>query len=184
MLATFLGWLLGFVLVIVLAIAWDVIGGGAQFMIGIGMGAGVGLAQGRVARGWLQAPRQWVGASVIGMGGPFVLGDLLSATGVDFPYSLPIYVATGGLLAGFLQRRLLRPHSDRANGWVPASVVGWTLPVSLVVLNDLDVIPGALGTILFLVAALFGGAVLGAVTGTILIWMLRRPADDAHVGRT
>ena len=37
--ATVLGWLLGFVLVLVLALAWDMIGGGAQFMVGVGMGS-------------------------------------------------------------------------------------------------------------------------------------------------
>ncbi|MCJ7714533.1 hypothetical protein MUO66_08780, partial [Candidatus Bathyarchaeota archaeon] len=46
--ANIIGWLIGFVLVIVLAQAWELIGGGAQFMVGVGMGAGVGVLQSRV----------------------------------------------------------------------------------------------------------------------------------------
>lgn len=47
------GWLLGIVLVILGAIAGDLIGiGGSQFVAGIGMGAGVRYMQGRVAKQW------------------------------------------------------------------------------------------------------------------------------------
>ena len=52
--ATFLGWVIGFFLVIGLVLIWDAIGvGSSQFMIGVGMGAGVGFMQGRAAKGWL-----------------------------------------------------------------------------------------------------------------------------------
>ena len=46
---TFAGWLLGFLLLIVGAIVGDLIGmWGSNFIVGIGMGAGVGYAQGRM----------------------------------------------------------------------------------------------------------------------------------------
>ncbi len=45
--ATALGWLVGFVLVVVLAVVWDMTSGGAQFMVGVGMGTGVGSMQSR-----------------------------------------------------------------------------------------------------------------------------------------
>lgn len=119
---TFFGWLLGFVMVIVLAIAWDVVGGGAQFMVGVGMGAGVGYAQWRLARHWFDADRRWVWASVIGMGTPFVLGDIVAAVGVQVPYSLALYVVMGGLLVGLMQRRLLSPTpTGPTGGCLPAS---------------------------------------------------------------
>ena len=51
--ATSLGWLIGFALVIVLALAWDMLGGGAQFMVGVGMGAGVGYMQSRMIGEWI-----------------------------------------------------------------------------------------------------------------------------------
>jgi len=57
--ATAVGWLLGFGLVIVLALAWDMVGGGAQFMVGVrsgnlvgaGLHRGLGIASGRL-RAW------------------------------------------------------------------------------------------------------------------------------------
>ncbi len=119
---TFAGWLLGFVFIILGAIAGDLIGMGereSQFIVGIGMGAGVGYAQGRVARQWFGATWRWTSASVIGTGGPFVASDFVSALWGEFLYSLPLVVVMGGLLVGLLQRRLLRSHSDRATGGCP-----------------------------------------------------------------
>lgn len=143
-------------------------------MVGVGMGAGVGYAQWRLARHWFDADRQWVWASVIGMGTPFVLGDIVAAVGVQVPYSLALYVVMGGLLVGLMQRRLLSPHSERANWWVPACVVGWALPASLTALGEFG--SGGWGVLASTTAMFFGGAVLGAVTGGTLVWMLRRPA--------
>lgn len=181
---TFAGWLLGFVFIILGAIAGDLIGGGesqfeSQSIVGIGMGAGVGYAQGRVARQWLGATRRWVWASVIGMGVPFVVFDLVAAVWSEFAHlrSLQLDVAIGGLLVGLLQRRILCLHSDRANWWAPACVAGWTLAAGTAASGPLlDIIfPGRwLSLILNLGMILLGGVVLGVVTGGVLVWMLRR----------
>jgi hypothetical protein len=46
--ATFLGWLLGFLLILAGSVIGDLVElGGGQFIVGIGMGAGVGYTQGR-----------------------------------------------------------------------------------------------------------------------------------------
>lgn len=172
--ATFVGWLIGFVLVIVLALAWDMIGGGAQFMVGIGLGAGVGYMQSRVIGEWIDSVRPWLWASIIGMGMPFVLWDIGAAIGIESLFSLPRCVLVGGLLVGLLQRRLLSVQWDRANWWVPASVVGWSLPAGILALGDL--VGGGWGGLALGTAMLLGGAVLGAVTGGTLIWMRLRPA--------
>lgn len=176
---TFAGWLLGFVFIILGAIAGDLIGmRESQFIVGIGMGAGVGYAQGRVAKQWLGATRHWVWASVIGMGVPFVVFDLVAAVWSEFPNLLLLpLVAIGGLLVGLLQRRILCSHSDRANWWVPACVAGWTLAAGTAASGPLlDIIfPGRwLSAILNLGVILLGGVVLGVVTGRVLVWMLRR----------
>ena len=75
--ATTLGWLIGFVLVVVLAIAWDQIGGRAQFMVGVGMGAGVGFMQARVLGECIESAGRWIWATTLGMGLPFVLWILV-----------------------------------------------------------------------------------------------------------
>ena len=64
--ATTVGWLIGFVLVVVLAMVWDMIGGRAQFMVGVGMGAGVGYMQARVVGAWVDPTRRWLWTSIIG----------------------------------------------------------------------------------------------------------------------
>jgi hypothetical protein len=170
--ACFLGWFLGFVLVVVLAVVADIAGGGAQFMIGVGMGAGVGLAQARSLRPWLAAPRNWWIASTSGLGLPFVVHDLLGLAGLATPYSLPAYAVAGALLVGLLQWRLLRPLSRRAGWWIPACVVGWSLPVGAVALGDPGLLPEPWRTILSLVGMLLGGLLLGTVSGPSLATIL------------
>jgi hypothetical protein len=175
---TFAGWLLGFVFIILAAIAGDLIGmgqGESQFIVGIGMGAGVGYAQGRMARQWFGATRRWAWATVIGMGVPFVASDFVGAVWGEFSFWLPLTVVTGGLLVGLLQRRILCSHSDRAHWWVPACVAGWTLAAGTAAVSG--VLPSGPSAgwfaILNVGVILLGGVVLGVVTGGALVWMLR-----------
>jgi hypothetical protein len=170
---TFVGYLLGFVLIILGGIAGDLIGlPGSDFIVGIGMGVGIGYAQGRVARQWLGATRHWVWASVIGLGGLFLVEDLVAAAWSEFDslHSLQLDVTIGGLFVGLLQRRILCSHSERANWWVPACVVGWGLAAWTASVT----FTGALDAILNLGMILMGGVVLGVVTGGALVWILRR----------
>jgi len=177
---TFFGWLLGFVLIVLLVLVWDLFGGSAQVMVGVGMGAGVGFLQGRAARSWHNSPWRWCMTSMIGMGSLFVLHDVLGLAGVGLPYSLPLYLVVGGLLTGLLQRPLLQPFSRRANWWVPANVIGWALPAGLVAAGDSGTL-GAWGSIGTLLGMVLGGILLGAVTGMALVWILRSSSFDKGV---
>ncbi len=174
-LSTFLGWLIGIAAVIVLAMLWDSLGiGTAQFMVGLGMGTGVGIMQSRQLRPWLGNPWPWIYASVIGMSVPFILADVISALG-GLPFMLPLFVLLSGLFAGFLQSRLLRPHSRSSQWWIAASAVAWILAAGVIPLSDaldqlLDLGPiGALVTILIWLA---GGAIHGVISGSSLIRIL------------
>ncbi|MDH3207967.1 MAG: hypothetical protein OEO79_15280 [Gemmatimonadota bacterium] len=173
--ANTLGWLLGFVLVVVLAEAWEFIGGGAQFMVGVGMGAGVGVVQSRVIAPWVTSARQWLLASTIGMGTPFLLWDVGTALGMSWPLSLWACVLSGAVLVGVLQQRLFRPSRPRVRWWVAACAVGWAVPEGLIVLDDLGLLPGG-WQFLTIAGVVFGGVLLGAVTGAALPWMLPDPA--------
>ncbi|MCK4775231.1 MAG: hypothetical protein KAT30_10615 [Candidatus Krumholzibacteria bacterium] len=174
-LATFAGYCLGFVLTILGAIAGDLIGmPESQFIVGIGMGAGVGFAQGRAARKWLGATIHWVWTTVIGMGVAFVVFDLVAAVWSEFSdvLSLQLDVIFGGLLVGLLQRRILRSHSDKANWWVPACVAAWSLAAWTASVTP----AGGQNAFLNLGMILFGGVVLGVVTGGALVWIRRHGA--------
>ena len=173
---TFLGWFVGFAAIVVLSLAWDVVGGGsAQSMIGIGMGLGVGYTQALEMRPWVKSIGHWILASAVGMGAPFVLYDMVHAAGSEFPYSLPFAVAIGGLLVGLLQTYVLAPLSSRAVSWIPASLAGWTLAAATTIVGDAlpRLVQGIGGALLYIALILFGGAVLGVVTGGALVWIRR-----------
>ena len=171
--ATTLGWLIGFVLVVALAMVWDVLGGGAQFMVGVGMGAGVGYMQARVTSTWTGRIQPWLWASIVGMGVPFVLWDVASATAAKALFSLPVCVLLGGVLTGVLQKPLLRPQFERTSWWMPACVVGWGLPAGAIALGNSGFAPPVFG-LLSTIVMFFGGLLLGAVTGKTLEWMSPR----------
>jgi len=174
---TFVGWLLGLVIIIVAAIGGDLTGNGdgdSLFIIGIGMGVGVGYAQGRIVKRWLGTVRGWVWTSVFGIGVPFVVFDFVGAiwSGLPDVVQLQLEVVTSGLLVGVLQRRVLRLHSSRANWWIPACVAGWTLAASTAASGSLLHII-FLGRWLNVATILLGGVVLGLVTGGVLVWIRR-----------
>jgi len=181
--ATFFGWMLGVVLVVLAAMAVDWIGNGAvdlQSVVGLGMGAGVGFTQGRVARRWLAGARHWVWTTLVGMTLPFAAFDLfptVSRRFGDVPRIL-LEVAVAAFLAGLLQQRILRRNFGRAVWWIPASVAGWTLAAAFSASSSL--LPGngpgrGLTMALHFVTILGGGVVLGLVTGGALVWMRRGP---------
>jgi len=171
-----LGWLLGLIVTIALALLGDFIAsgeGGSQFMVGVGIGLGVGYAQGRTLHAWLGTSRGWIVASTVGMGAPFVAHDVAALAGTTVPYSLPWYVLGGGLLTGLWQWALLRRVSPQAYWWPLASVLGWGVPALCVAIADSGR-AGAIGNLASLSAIILGGVMLGAVTGGFLRGILAR----------
>jgi len=178
-LATSLGWLLGFGFVLVLAMAVEALAGGVQVVVGMGMGAGVGLVQGRLLRSWLPMMR-WLGASTVGMSVPFLLQDLLRVAGQTLPTSLWIYVPIGGGLVGVMQAVLLARVSPSARKWIAPCVLGWVLPVVLIAIGDEVKLLGWMGGLLTAVGILLGGVLLGATTAGPMRSLLansHRPTD-------
>jgi hypothetical protein len=170
-LATFGGWLLGFVVIELLAGIGEMVHlGGNQCAVGIGMGWSIGCVQWRIARKWFGSSSEWMWSSVVGMGTPFVLSDLVGAWGHAPELLMGPNAAVGGLLVGLWQRRMLRSHSARANWWVPACIAGWmlaaALPPALIGFR-----PGPHWS--NLVGIALGGVVLGVVTGGALVWVLQ-----------
>jgi hypothetical protein len=177
LLCTVAGWLVGLSLVIVAAVLGDLLGpGGFRFMVGLGMGAGVGLMQERIVRYWFGPARPWLWSSVIGIGAPFMLSDLLTAIRPGLSVPLLLNVGAGGLLAGYLQARFLKKHVTGANRWIVACIAGWALAAATTLVSGLltGVLSGFYGALINLALILLGGVVLGAVTGLALLFMLRR----------
>jgi hypothetical protein len=176
--ATWYGWLLGVPLIVVLALVGEALGiGGSQVLVGLGMGTGIGLLQGRAIRPLLPRPAAWRASCIVGLALPFLVTDLAPAVGRELPYSLPLAVALGGLLIGVWQAFLLRPHVQAPGWWILANGVGWTLAAGMALLADSWVrgqaIRGVPGALLYLGLVAGGGLILGLVTGVVLPRLLR-----------
>jgi len=177
--ATWAGWLLGIPFIIALALIGEAVGiGGIQSLVGVGMGAGVGLMQGRAIRSVLHRAAPWFWSCVVGLGLPFLAWDIAKAAGWDFPYSLYVSVALGGLIVGIWQAFLLRPHLHNTGWWVAASVVGWNLAAGMAAIADslfrARSLRGIWGALAYLGIIAGGGVILGLVTGGSLVWLLRQ----------
>lgn len=114
----------------------------------------VGVLQWLVLRRYVPESMRWALAST----GAVALVALVVWVVDRFDTDLALVVGAGsyGTLAGVLQWPILRRHVARAGWWVLASTVGWIAAIPL----------GGLG-------GPPGWAVYGAVTGTVLVWLLR-----------
>jgi hypothetical protein len=177
--ATWLGWLLGIPFIIVLALVGEAVGiGGAQVMVGAGMGAGVGLMQGRLIRSIIGKPALWIWSCILGLGAPFLMMDIAKIAGFDIPYSLLVYIVIGGLIVGGWQALILRSHIPGTGLWMMASALGWTLAAGTSAIADSlsrsHSIRGIWGAVAYLGLVAAGGLILGLVTGWCLAWMFRQ----------
>lgn len=172
--ATLAGWLLGIPLIIILALIGEAVGiGGAQVLVGVGMGAGIGFMQGRVIKRALKAPTYWFWSCLVGVGTPFLAVDIARLAGKQFPYSLQASIALGGFIAGVWQQFILRPHSCNSGWWILASAFGWTLAAGTAAVADWQPLRGLWGAVAYLTIVASGGLILGLITGAALVWMLR-----------
>jgi len=170
----FVGFFMGFLSA---ALTYDVLGDRIAFsLFGIVLGIGVGVLQWLVLRRRVSGAVWWVLASAAGGLGilqagfeglsySLSFGALLSFTGI---------VALGGAVTGTLQWLVLRGQFSRAGWWVLASTVGWGLGGSV-----LGAFPWGVGDTDARVALVVTAAVLGAVTGGVLVWLLRQPIPEA-----
>lgn len=170
---TFYGWCLGFALILAFLALSGMVGlGNSQFPVGLGMGVGVGLLQRRVVAERTGTGAGWLGASAVGLTAPFLARDVARLLGLHLPldYVLAGSIVVGGLVVGLLQWRALHLDAGRGVSWVVASVVGWTLGGSTVVVNEklLPKTPGIVGALIYIGVVFIGGILLGATTGLVV----------------
>ena len=141
-------------------------------LVGAAFGAPFGTAQWIVLRGHLQRAARWVTATAVGYAAVFLLGGLFfSGEGAaDLPPGQQVLM--GGLLGAavavipsVLQWWLvLRSQLTRAGTWIVASVLSWAIGFAISFLLRI-----AVGDPSFV----FGPIVAVALSGMVMIWLLR-----------
>lgn len=146
-------------------------------VFGIVLGITVGILQWIVLRRRVSGAGWWVVASAGGgigaMQSGTVFGRSPSFESLAALLGCIGIVALGGAVTGTLQWVVLKKQVSRAGWWVLVSTVCW--PLSVIGVSALpwsDLYGAALSVMLV------AGAVLGMVTGGVLAWLLRRPAQE------
>lgn len=171
-LATFLGWLLGVIVILVFSSLLDAAGiEHLQFYVGLGMGAGVGFSQWLFLRKRFLITQKWFWFSATGMDLPFAVLDFFLPGNVT--YKLPISVAPGGIATGILQTSLLKKCFSIGVQWVISSFAGWVFAALTVLLIDYTMIlrsasNALLLALLNLILILAGRTILGWMNGRSL----------------
>jgi hypothetical protein len=144
--------------------------GGAVF------GAALGTAQWLVLHKRVSLSGWWVLASTVGWAVGLAVGRAVALV-VDDAQIFAIVLAVGGASAGIAQWIVLRRHVTQAGWWVLASIVAGGATGGAVDL--FKVLEGWPLGIVFLALPVIGAVVLagyGAITGSIMVWLLRQPA--------
>lgn len=167
---TLLGWLLGVPLIALMATAGEMLKiESAQFLVGAGMGLGVGWMQGSALRATLGGAWRWAIATMLVLAIPFAFFDVAKLRAWDIGYSLQWAVTVGGLLVGMVQAQLLATRLRGTTAWIPATFAGYALSVA--VTNGVDAFSRSLSVgngvklAMFLGGVVLGGVVLGLTTG-------------------
>lgn len=172
--ATAIAWVIGIIIAFPLSYLLNVIyPKTTNVLVGLCLGAAVGLAQKIAVRRSIELTWGWVWAAMIGMGLPFIVAEIIDVvwpgkyeyTG-DRLFAWMLIIGTGGLITGLLQMRILRRFTTKASWWLPASIVSWGL--AWLSMN-----------LVGMTGYLVGGPVLGAVSGGLLLWILKAPVDTA-----
>ncbi len=171
----FLGFCVGFVLA---HVPGDLIAGALGDCLAYGVlvvvsGFGVSVLQWLILREYVSRAGWWVLAGTAGLAVAWGCGCGVAVMALGYSENLEsfaarlgwtVVAALGGAVAGILQWLVLRGQVSRAGWWVLASTVGWGLS---------NAVAGEFSR------PLVGGAVLGAVTGGALVWLLRQPVPEA-----
>lgn len=170
-----LGWLIGFALIMSVGILLDGLHIVNQSMIGIGMGAGVGLMQNRIISKHLEVKGKWFWCTFIGMSIPYILFDLLSPVfKIITEETLPVATSIGGLLIGMFQYQfILKDKVPNSKSWILFSCLGWACAHMVLIffayfvdyrsMNHLD-IPIFFKVAPVVLVILSGGPIMGVIT--------------------
>lgn len=128
-------------------------------------GAALAVFQWLMLRRYIGGSIRWVLASLLGV---FLSAQVVGQVRkFDADLGLILGVALYGLFVGILQWLVLRKQVPRAWLWVPANALSW---IAAIPAGDLNGPPG--------------WAIYGAITATLLVWLLRQEEQSGEKGTT
>jgi hypothetical protein len=174
-LATGLGMLVGLLTFIPLLPILDL--GVARVVIPLWAGILVGAFQWLVLRGYLTHSIDWILNGGIGWALGYGLGLIIIQALRDFAWGAFLGYIIFGLIIAVLQWPVLRREIPNALPWILASIIGWALGayLSQIVLGLFvtgDAIEPVWSTTII---AGTTGLIAGAITGLVLVWIVRQP---------
>jgi hypothetical protein len=156
---------------------------------GVVLGASIGISQWLILRNYVARPDYWISASTLGVTTGFMVGLILynSTGGLGGYYgSIVIGALVVGAALGLAEWLILRRYVARAGWWVFANSIGLLMAVGLsgflaqvLYFASANVLGEGFAT--FLSALVAGGLLLvsyGSITGSVLVWLLRQPAQE------
>jgi hypothetical protein len=170
-LATTLGWLVGFAICEALKSFLDSLSAD-----GAVIGISIGISQWFVLRRRIDGAAWWIPASIVG----YAIGKFAADAVIQAETGMLGVVLSGvviGIAAGFAQWVVLVRHFSRAELWVVASALGWAVGWTVISAVD-ESVGGPTASTYFIGAT--GAAMAGVITAVALTWLLRSrpPLDD------
>jgi len=174
-----LGWLLGVILVVLMALFLELIhlGYSSQVVVGLGMSTGVGLMQWLILKRYWDLNLTWIMVSIGGFGFSYLLAD-----GVIYFFSikpeiiLPFATGMSALIGGWLQNRLVLNKLVKPSfHWISHNFIAWILAhlvtMGLFYLSSkLNAgLPSYLSLILAFLFLIVGGPILGFITSKVIL---------------
>ncbi len=138
----------------------------------------VGIGQWLLLRPFLHRASWWGFAFAATYSVGTSLTEIASTTGIGLTPGFAINFLLLGPICGIWQWTILRTQTARSGWWIFTQIFSWLVMFGVAVLISVSaasIFGGIMDDYLPLSYAL-GGAALGAITGAVLIWLLRNPA--------
>ncbi|MBL7847034.1 MAG: hypothetical protein JNL40_06165 [Cyclobacteriaceae bacterium] len=158
-----------------------------QSLVGLSMGAGVGLTQWLLLRKHAKGAFKWFWSLFLGFSFPFVMVDLVSAMVGLNPETVPLDVQILGLLcttvigssvAGYFQYNALMKSTESSDNWIMYHSMAWVacfLPMAIYLASQHFEANQAAGIFILML----GGPLLGFLTGMRMIKIFSATPEEA-----
>ncbi|MEI7964306.1 MAG: hypothetical protein WCH29_04000 [Chitinophagaceae bacterium] len=166
-----IGWVLGVIILLLISAGLESIKWEGQAAIAIGMGLGVGFMQWLVLSKQFSISLNWCWFLMIGLFIPFLAYDILARYVTLAPeWGIVPATAIGAYLSGSLQYNfILKKISEKTKSWIMYNFLGWFVTAAFLMAISLLIVmfksERYIMAILSVLSIIFGGIILGAITG-------------------